>query len=184
MLGKIFGADFHDLILNGNTDLAEVAEPATAAEYRQNMLRQIDGYIEKLDDASRIVKDATLTTIKLELAHLHGLYAADDLITDQTKIYMGRSDYYSAWRAVTTTTKDLTIQNNKLFYIDTEIVPISRMSHILIGDPASMQVRIKRDIALETQRSIEHRGYKYALGLRADAIFVKELWRGLEHTSA
>jgi hypothetical protein len=184
MLGKIFGADYHDMILNGDTDLALVADPDTPAEYRQNMLRQVDGYIAQLDTASRVIKSATHDTIKKEIAALYAKYAEDDLITTSTKMYMGQADYLAAWQAVTSTTKDLIIKDNVLYYITTEIKPISRMNHLLIGDPAAMQVRIKREIGLETQRSIEHRGYKYLMGLRADAIFVKELFRALEHTSA
>ena len=68
MLTKIFGLDFQDMTLNGDTSLAEVATPTTPAHYRQNMLRQMDGYLKKLDAAGRIIKDASHDTIKKEIA--------------------------------------------------------------------------------------------------------------------
>ena len=181
-LGLLYGLDLQDMILNGDTSLSEVTDPSTPAEYRQNMLRQIDGYIKILDDASRIIKDASLDTIKKEIAKLYETYANDDLITINTKIWLGNADYLSAWKAVTSTAKDLTIKDGKLYYITTELVPVSRFNHILIGDPQALQVRIFRDVNIENQRSLEHRGYKYLLGTRADAIMVKEIFRGLEHT--
>ena len=184
MLAKIYALDLQDIALNGDTELALVADPSTPAEYRQNMLRQMDGYIEKLDDDSRIIKSATHDTIKKEIAALYEVYADDDLITSATRLWMGQADYLAAWKAVTSTTKDLIIKDQKLYYITTPIVPISRMNHLIIGDPAAMQIRVKNDPSIETDRSLEHRGFKYLLATKADPIFVKEIFRGLEHTSA
>ena len=182
-LALLYGLDLQDLILNGDTSLSEIPDPSTPAEKRQNMLRQMDGYIKKLDDASRIIKDASLNTIKKEIAELYETYANDDLITTNTKIWMGNADYLSAWKAVTNTSKDLIIKDGKLYYITTEIVPVSRFNHLLIGDSEALQLRIFRDIIIENQRSLEHRGYKYLIETRADGIMVTEIFRGLEHTT-
>ena len=89
----------------------------------------------------------------------------------------------SAWKAVTNTSKDLIIKDGKLYYITTEIVPVSRFNHLLIGDSEALQLRIFRDIIIENQRSLEHRGYKYLIETRADGIMVTEIFRGLEHTT-
>jgi hypothetical protein len=183
MLAKIYSLDLQDIALNGDTSLAEVASPTTPAEYRQNMLRQMDGYLEKLDNDSRIIKDATHDTIKKEIEALYTAYADDDLITSATRLWMGQADYLKAWKAVTDTTKDLIIKDNKLYYITTPIIPISRMNHLIIGDPAALQVKVQVNPSIETARSIEHRGYKCLLGMKADPIFVKEIFRGLEHTT-
>jgi hypothetical protein len=184
MLARIYGKDFQDLILNGNEDLSEVVgESLTATQMRQNMLRQMDGYIMKLDDDDRVVKDSELSDVEDEVDALYELYMADQLITPATRLYMPMTDWLALYKEYDANKKTIVIQDKKLFYVNTECLPMPGLNHLLIGDPAAMQVRIKSEITLESQRSLEHRGYKYLMGTRADAIFVKELFRALEHTT-
>ena len=96
---------------------------------------------------------------------------------------MSHSDYVQAWQAVNDTSKDLMIRDNMLYYISTPIISVSNMSHLLIGDPEAMQIRIQTNPTLENARSIDHRGFKCLLGMKADSIFVIEIFRGLEHTA-
>ena len=182
-LAKSFGKNLQDLILSGDDELSG------AAGSRANMLSQKDGIFVALSGASQLIASATHDTTLKEIAALYEAHLANEHHSPEDKIYVGWTQWAELVKAATTTSHQLTYANGKLYYIDTLVVPTSRMINgsdvyqMLIGNPRAVVAKIKREIKIEIERSIEYRAWKYLIQTRVDYPILTEFFYGLTHTA-
>lgn len=182
LLATAFGKNLQDLIINGDDSLGSVAG-------RQDMLRQKDGIFAALSTASQVIASATHDTVVKEVAALYEAYIALGHHSSFDKIYVGFTQWAGLIKLASKTTYQLTYANGKLYYIDTEVKPISRMTNnagayqMLIGNPNAVLGRIKREIKIEIERSLEYRGWKYLIDTRIDWPVLTDYFYGLTHTT-